>query len=414
MNGSPTPQSPSNLPMKPLSKWVFAAVAAGILVVTAGLITLLWLTVATGNTNPAQASTQLEALRIGLSIALGGGGMFALYLGWRRQRSTEISLLQKQQEQALQERSAEDTRTDAVARRIADLHAKAADQLGSDKAAVRLAGLYTLERLAQDNPDQRPTVVKLLCAYLRMPYQPPDNEATALNRDATQERHVRIAAQRILYDHLFVGLDRDQRRPEFWKSVKLDLRGATLIDFRLSKCSVERATFENATFVGETNFMFTEFGKITFESATFNGSVTFECATFSDVAFFTSTVFQIANFSETNFEHDAYFKEASFSDSDFGSAKFSYTANFESATFSKNPFFEALTFAGHPWWSPADPILPAYTSFRDAQFKHGVPPAVRRFFEPPPKIDAGNHRRPIETRLPVRPQRRSGTGPAVT
>lgn len=34
---------------------------------------------------------------------------------------------------------------------------KAVEQIGSDKAAGRLAGFYTLERLAQDNVDQRQT-----------------------------------------------------------------------------------------------------------------------------------------------------------------------------------------------------------------------------------------------------------------
>jgi hypothetical protein len=41
---------------------------------------------------------------------------------------------------------------DAGERRITDLYTKAADQLGSDIAPVRLAGLYALERLAQDAP----------------------------------------------------------------------------------------------------------------------------------------------------------------------------------------------------------------------------------------------------------------------
>jgi hypothetical protein len=68
---------------------------------------------------------------------------------------------------------AADTRHDATERRITDLYTKAADQLGSDKAPVRLAGLYALERLAQDNPEHQQTIVNLVCAYLRMPYRPP-------------------------------------------------------------------------------------------------------------------------------------------------------------------------------------------------------------------------------------------------
>jgi hypothetical protein len=48
--------------------------------------------------------------------------------------------------------------------RITDLYIKPVEQLGSDKAPVRLGGLYALERLAQGNPDQRQTIVNVPCA----------------------------------------------------------------------------------------------------------------------------------------------------------------------------------------------------------------------------------------------------------
>jgi hypothetical protein len=61
--------------------------------------------------------------------------------------------------------------------RVTDLYTKAADQLGSEKAPVRLAGMYALERLAQSTPEQRQTIVNVLCAYLRMPYAPSEPRA---------------------------------------------------------------------------------------------------------------------------------------------------------------------------------------------------------------------------------------------
>lgn len=79
-----------------------------------------------------------------------------------------------------QELTSADTALDASERRVTELYTRAADQLGSDKAPVRLAGLYALERLGQSNPGQRQTIVDVLCAYLRMPYEPP--AATAANR----------------------------------------------------------------------------------------------------------------------------------------------------------------------------------------------------------------------------------------
>jgi hypothetical protein len=62
-------------------------------------------------------------------------------------------------------------------------------------------------RVAQNNPDQRQTVVNVFCAYLRMPYQPPgepptDDDRMAEHRERVQEREVRLTAQRLLQEHL--------------------------------------------------------------------------------------------------------------------------------------------------------------------------------------------------------------------
>jgi hypothetical protein len=48
----------------------------------------------------------------------------------------------------------------------------AAEQLGSDKPAVRLAGVYAMAGLADDWEENRQTCVDVLCAYLQLPYEP--------------------------------------------------------------------------------------------------------------------------------------------------------------------------------------------------------------------------------------------------
>ena len=50
-----------------------------------------------------------------------------------------------------------------------------------------MAGLYALERLGQDNPKLRQTVIDVICAYLRMPYTPP----AEILRAGCQRRGVR-------------------------------------------------------------------------------------------------------------------------------------------------------------------------------------------------------------------------------
>jgi hypothetical protein len=119
---------------------------------------LMWWLLSVAASDPA-ASVRFDAVRMGLAAAVATGGAFALLLAFRRQRCTEVSALHMI--------------IDASQRRATELYATAADQLGSEQAPVRLAGLYALERLAQDNPPQRQHIVNVICAYLQMPYVAP-------------------------------------------------------------------------------------------------------------------------------------------------------------------------------------------------------------------------------------------------
>src|SRR5205823_8499889 len=124
---------------------------------------------------------QLDTIRTAGTLVVGTGGAVALLLTARRQRYTELTLVH--------------TDRDVTERRVTELYGKAADQLGSDKAPVRLAGLYALERLAQGNPVHRQTIVNLICAYLRMPF-------VSDTGDRSEEGEVRQTAQSLLAGHL--------------------------------------------------------------------------------------------------------------------------------------------------------------------------------------------------------------------
>lgn len=210
---------------------LLAAVAAAL---------LLWLL---GGGTPADSS-RLDALRTASSIVVGTGGAAALLLAARRQRSAELDLEQKDH--------------DATQRRITDMYGKAADQLGSDKAPVRLAGLYALERLAQDHADQRQTIVNVVCAYLRMPL-----DGTA------EEVQVRKAAQRILMLHLRPG-GGEEPAGSYWPDIDLDFSGARLVELTLTYCRIRSIVCHETTFTEESKFCYTEFRtKADFTEATF-------------------------------------------------------------------------------------------------------------------------------------------------
>ena len=121
----------------PAWSWMLGAVIA--VAVTAFVITT-WLLAIAGHAKPGtdQANARLDAVRTGLAAGAGAGAAVGLMLAFRRQHHQEIST-------AL-------TDYDAAQRRITELYSKSVEQLGSNKAPVRLGGLYALERLAQDNP----------------------------------------------------------------------------------------------------------------------------------------------------------------------------------------------------------------------------------------------------------------------
>ena len=269
-------------------------------------------------------SDKLDAIRTGGTLGVGLGGIVALWLAIRRQRSTELDVLQKYEAHRLAERAAQDARDDAQERRITELYTKAIEQLGAS-APVRLGGLYALERLAQDTESQRQTIVNVICAYLRMPFTPvtrppmatsgadlsrirsmdPD-PASPENDPSYQEQQVRLAAQRILTDHLRDVPGNDDRH---WRNIDLNLSGATLIDLDLALCRVSECVFTDATFVGRTDFMAASIdGWASFSRARFLGDAVFHSARFErNTTLIEAWFASLCTFQSARFEKGANF-----------------------------------------------------------------------------------------------------------
>ncbi len=308
-----------------MSWWVVAA-AAIVVVVVAWAATSWLLSEASAAKDPGAA--RVDAIKTGLGIGAGTTGIFALLLAVRRQWHNE---------------------SDATEKNVTDLYTKAADQLGSAEAPVRLAGLYALERLAHNNPGQRQSIVNVICAYLRMPYMPPDatlaSDSTEL-QERIQEREVRLAGQRILTDHLA-----PQDRRKFWGDIDIDLTNAHLIEFTLEDCKPRNGRFSGATFGGASRF----------RNTTFTGGAWFDDAIFTHEASFDGVIFtRDAWFNGATFGEDAEFNNAMFAgEVGFGGATFTGVAWFGDVTFTDNAWFNDLTFTRDAW-------------FADSTFTRGV------------------------------------------
>ncbi|MEU7875161.1 pentapeptide repeat-containing protein [Dactylosporangium sp. NPDC049140] len=349
---------------KPVAVWLpLSAHVGGLLVlavgVASGMGSLLWwalgrpaIGLVPSTPTPGQAapswtvSNTFDAMKIVLSVVAGIGAVVALTVAYRKQDQGEAA--EHREESKL----------------FNDRFGKAADQLGSDKAAVRLAGVYAMAGLADDWREGRQTCIDVLCAYVRMPW--PDQEPTpravgdavpaegekpgevqvVTPRELAEERQVRHAVIRVIREHLrpawrggdvdrWQGCHFDFSDAEFHGGNlgQIEVGQATTFDFSGATFSHDMLYFADATFSGGmVHFGHAKFsgGMVHFGHAKFSGSrVYFGGAVFSSGL----VIFGGATFSDALVE----FADAKFSGGrvDFSGATFSGgTVNLVGATFS--------------------------------------------------------------------------------
>src|SRR5215831_4976237 len=159
-----------------------------------------------------------------------------------------------------------------------------AERLDTDRPpAVRVAGVYAMAGLADDWPQHRQMCVEVLCACLRMPYEPePADDAPVEKRLAWRAgREVRHTVIRVIAAHL------NGTAPVSWCGLNFDFAGAVFDggDFSGAKFSGGTVSFAGAEFSGATvSFAGAEFSGATvrFGGAKFSGEgVNFFLAKFS-------------------------------------------------------------------------------------------------------------------------------------
>ena len=157
---------------------------------------------------------------------------------------------------------------------VRELYVSAIELLGSDKLDVRLGGLYALERIANDSPPDRRTIVEVLCAYVRehvrsgtgrvnyLGNRVPDTDAqtavTILGRMQNTLRQIHIEL-----DHAdLAGVDLLQANLSF----------AFLFGANLTGASASEAKFTN-TYLNETNLTMAILIKSSFADANLTDAI---------------------------------------------------------------------------------------------------------------------------------------------
>ncbi|MCP9990599.1 pentapeptide repeat-containing protein [Streptomyces albogriseolus] len=259
---------------------------------------------------PGAKKDSLEVAKTALTVVAGCGAVAALYVSYRKQRNDEAN---------------SDRERDRL---FTDRFTMAAEQLGHDAAAVRLAGMYALARIADDSERDRETCMNVICAYLRMPYDPTSGHVDRA------EGNVRHTAQRILEERLRPD------HPHCWREADVDLRGATLQNAAFSRAVFRKALFNGAQFYGVTLFGVTRFTWRTwFDEAVFYGTTWFGHSRFSDQITFDGAKFHDeVSFTSASFRHPiVHFNDVTFeSEADFSDVEFKEVASFENTSFSSD------------------------------------------------------------------------------
>lgn len=247
------------------------AMAVSFTVAVVGLVGLAWLAwvllgVAGFRRHGAPSlHDTVGILQLVFASVAGAGALVALVVAYRRQKIAEAD-------------SAHD-RTRVFNERFTTIAA----QLGDAQPAVRLAGVHAVAGLADDWRANTQTCIDVLCAYLRMPYEPDPGEGapTAHRLEFRANQQVRHTIVRVVTAHL-----RDGAKVS-WQGLDLDFTGVAFDggDFSGARFSSGTVSFTDGQFWGHVGFFGADFSgaRVSFDQAEFSGgAVVFTDARFSE------------------------------------------------------------------------------------------------------------------------------------
>ncbi|WP_344458482.1 pentapeptide repeat-containing protein [Actinocorallia aurantiaca] len=224
------------------------------------------------------SKTLFDLVKLAFGVAAGAGALVALVVAYRRQRVDEAAALRE------------------ATRLHTERFSTAVGQLGETSPAVQLGGVHALAALADDAPtrDLRQSCIDVLCAYLRLPYdpepQPFADDTNPSGNKYTEElkafrsvREIRHTIIRLIGNHL--RLDTDD--PRSWSGHDFDFTDVVFDggDLHSACFTGGNVSFQGCAFInGRVDFRQAEFsgGKVDFGWADFSGGrVDFRQAEFS-------------------------------------------------------------------------------------------------------------------------------------
>lgn len=321
---------------------------------------------------PFSAGDSVAALRHAILAAT--GGLLAMLTLWENRRKN------------LQEKDKNDldhARQVKAERR--SRYAKAIEQLADDKSTVRLGGIYTLAKLADEwlsddktlpNEDNRTEeaqiIVNSLCSYIRSPFPLAEKRELykAINDTSDYEGNFFVdqfklreeqEVRRTIFEEMskrlskISAVDRAieiekangdteyiQSSKDFivipgtWSHLEYNFSHSQIF-YSLNNLSLESPNFKNSTF----------YERACFASVRFAGNTNFNLAHFEGEIDFSNSIFSHkADFSNSHFCQEANFLKTCFKEASFRLSVFEKSASFQWSTFVKMPSFYRSKFCG--------------------------------------------------------------------
>ena len=222
-------------------------------------------------------------------------------------------------------------------------YTKAVEQLGDEKAPIRMGGVYTFvglvdEWLEEENlPESErlkegQVIINNLCSYIRSPFtlasyyeelskdnpSPQgfykDNQQKFYTDKATlkSEADVRLSIIKEIHDRV---QGPDKNTPGAWSDFEYDFSGSTFfypIDLTNSYYA-KPINFSGSTYQGGANFSRSTYqGRANFSRSTYQGWTNFTHSTYQGWTNFTHSTYQWANFTDSTYQEGADFSRSTY------------------------------------------------------------------------------------------------------
>ena len=267
-------------------------------------------------------------------------------------------------------------------------YTKAVEQLGDEKAPIRMGGVYTLVGLVDEwleekslSDDERfkegQVIINNLCAYIRSPFtlatrydelSKDSPSSDGIYKDNQQEFYtdkaefkaeadVRLGIIKEIHDRI---QGPDKNTPGAWSDFEYDFSGSTFfypIDLTKSYYA-KPINFSGSTYQGEASFTGSTYNDVAdFTGSTYQGRAHFSRSTYKGWAGFTGSAYQgwadfigstyndVADFTGSTYKGRADFTGSTYNDvADFSRSTYKGRANFSRSTYKDVADFTGSTY----------------------------------------------------------------------